>query len=95
MQSAVQTAAQTPDWLVVVLGIGVVFVGLIALVVVCTLFGKLFQNRKPAASEESPAAASTGEIEHRGELVAAVSAALAEELGTDVKGLRILSIRRL
>ena len=30
-----------------------------------------------------------------GELVAAVSAALAEELGTDISGIRILSLKKL
>ena len=31
----------------------------------------------------------------RGELVAAISAALAEELGTDISGIRILSLKKL
>ena len=34
-------------------------------------------------------------IPNRGELVAAVSAALAEELGTDVTAIRIVSIKRV
>ena len=41
----------------------------------------------------APAAAKP--IENRGEVVAAISAAIAEELGKDVSGIRILSIKRL
>ena len=32
---------------------------------------------------------------NKGEFIAAVSAALAEELGTDVTGIRILSVKKL
>ena len=44
----------------------------------------------PAAAPPAPAA-----IPNRGELVAAVSAALAEELGTDVSAIRIHSLRQV
>ena len=42
-----------------------------------------------------PAAASAETIPNRGELVAAISVALAEELGKDVKAIRIHSIKRV
>ena len=54
-------------------------------------------KKKPAAPavEDEPVAAAPQAIENRGELVAAISAAVAEELGKDVSGIRILSIKRL
>lgn len=77
-------------------GMGTVFVGLICLVGICKLIGlvvshlpelKKSEKEKP---EEIPQ-----EIPNKGELVAAVSAAIAEELGEDVRAIRITSIRRI
>ena len=42
-----------------------------------------------------PCAVSAAPEANREELVAAISAALAEELGTDITGIRILSIKKL
>ncbi len=85
---------------VVVLGIGTVFVGLISLIILCkivSLFCGLSDKEKK--SETVTAAASTTApiqvIENRQEIIAAVSAAIAEELGTDISALRILSFKKL
>jgi len=40
-------------------------------------------------------AASTNEIPNRPEFVAAVSAAIAEELGTDINKIQIVSIKKI
>ena len=48
-----------------------------------------------AAPPAVSAPVAEAEIPNRGEVVAAVSAALAEELGTDVSAIRILSFRRV
>lgn len=103
--NVVETVAQEiPNWFVCVMGMGIVFIGLICLIVLIQLLGKVSQivaNKEtsvaaPAASAPVPAAApAAGDIPNRGELVAAVSAALAEELGTDVRAIRILSIKRV
>ena len=84
--------------LVVGLGVGMVFVGLIAIILICRLMGLVFRS---AAKKQLPAVQTpdpepgplTGA--QRAELVAAVSAVVAEELGTDVSALRIISFRKL
>ena len=53
------------------------------------------KERKKKKEEIVPAAAKEEEIPDRQEFVAAVSAAIAEELGTDVSAIRILSIKRM
>ena len=84
---------------VILLGMGVVFLGLICLIFVCKLMGalvgKAVKGGKPKAEVKvAPAAAAPQAITNRGELVAAISVALAEELGRDVTDLRILSITK-
>ncbi|MBR0303823.1 MAG: OadG family protein [Clostridia bacterium] len=78
---------------VVVIGLGTVFVGLISLVGICKLIGlvcsKLPDGEKPRALPKND------EIPNRQEFIAAVSAALAEELGEDVTAIRITSVRRI
>lgn len=78
---------------VCVMGMGVTFVGLTALIFLIQLMGKLLGPGKKAA-DPAPAAAAE-ESADRGALIAAISAVLAEEMGTDVSGLRILELRRV
>lgn len=93
---------------VVLMGMGVVFIGLICIVLLVSLTGKIVQNlekntKKPSKETETDSrpsvsahsAVSFGPIPNRGELVAAVSAVLAEELGTTVQGFRICSLKRV
>ena len=80
---------------VCLMGMGTVFFGLICLIVLTTLLGRLCgqkQQSAPAAVSTAPAAVSAGDQQ---ELIAAVSAAIAEELGTDITGIRILSIKKV
>ena len=85
---------------VVLLGMGVVFLGLICLIFVCKLMGALVgkmvqgESAKKATAPAPVVAPAAAPITNRGELVAAISAALAEELGRDVTDLRILSITK-
>ena len=88
---------------VVALGIGTVFLGLIGLVILCKILSVFFNTTKEKPITEntnvSPSTDSvpkTNEtIENRQEIIAAVSAVLAEELGTDVSALRILSFKKI
>ena len=85
---------------VVLMGIGTVFIGLICIVFLCMAMSAIVRKfEKPEAKTAQPAAAepagTMGPIPNRGELVAAISAALAEELGTDIAGFRIVSLKRL
>ena len=80
---------------VCLMGMGTVFFGLICLIVLTTLLGRVCgqkQQSAPAAVSPAPAAVSAGDQQ---ELIAAVSAAIAEELGTDITGIRILSIKKV
>ena len=80
---------------VCLMGMGTVCFGLICLIVLTTLLGRVCgqkQQSAPAAVSPAPAAVSAGDQQ---ELIAAVSAAIAEELGTDITGIRILSIKKV
>lgn len=87
--------------LVIGMGLGIVFVGLISIILICYLMGfiiKSLEDRKPVAvTNAAPAApiASADPIENKGELVAVVSAVIAEELGESVEAIRIKSIRKV
>ena len=75
----------------------ILFVGFICIVIVCSIFVLLGKrgNKKKKAKEENLPVAAEEEIPDRQEFVAAVSAAIAEELGKDVSAIRILSIKRM
>ena len=79
---------------VCLMGMGTVFFGLICLIVLTTLLGRVCGHRRqdaaPASAVPAPAPAADQQ-----ELIAAVSAAIAEDLGTDITGIRILSIREV
>ena len=82
---------------VVVLGVGTVFVGLISIIILCKIIG-LFcgSGEKKAEVVAAPVAQAVSQpIQNRQEIIAAVSAALAEELGTDVSAIRILSFKKI
>ena len=74
---------------VCLMGIGTVFVGLICLIVLTMLMSKVLSGKT------TPAAVPAAQEGNREELVAAISAALAEELGTDITGIRILSMKKV
>ena len=79
---------------VCLMGIATVFAGLICLIILCKIIGALVgKEKKPAALVPTPAA--NQPIENRQEIIAAVSAAVAEELGTDISALRILSFKKI
>ena len=88
---------------VVVLGVGTVFIGLICLILLCKIVGLLcnIANKGKDTNPVTPPAAVTAPIatsepiENRQEIIAAVSAAIAEELGTDISALRILSFKKI
>ena len=82
---------------VCLMGMGTVFFGLICLIVLTMIMGKIVGGRAvPAVAAPAPAAAAPAAPEgNRQEIAAAVAAAIAEELGTDVTGIRILSMKKL
>ncbi|MBQ9196346.1 MAG: OadG family protein [Clostridia bacterium] len=107
-EAAAQAAAgkDIPTWFVVVMGMGIVFIGLICLILLISAMGAIMKRvnakqeaQQAAARAAMPAAPSiapaNAAIPNRSELVAAISVALAEELGKDVKAIRIHSIKRV
>ena len=88
---------EVPNWFVVVMGVGVVFLGLICIIVLCKIVALFCKGKSTNAKETAPVqtAAASAPIENRQEIIAAVSAVIAEELGTDVSALRILSFKKL
>ena len=89
---------EVPNWFVVVMGVGTVFVGLICIIILCKIVALLCRDKKNAkVVENAPVqtAVASAPIENRQEIIAAVAAACAEELGTDVSAIRIHSFRKI
>ena len=86
--------------LAVGIGLGTVFAGLIGLILICYIMSSLVkafakkESATPAKVANQPAPASAV-IANKGEFAAAVACAIAEDLGTDVTGIRIKSIKRV
>ena len=89
------------DSLIVVLGISVVFIGLICIVILCKIMSAVCsmaeskENAEITKSAATPVVTSQQPIENKQEIIAAVSAAVAEELGTDISAIRILSFKKI
>jgi len=87
---------QVSNLFVCLMGMGVTFIGLICLIFLTKLMGAILSKvggKEEAAAKAAPAAKES--IPNRGEMIAAVSAAVAEELGTDVSAIRIHSFRKI
>lgn len=86
-----------PNELVVLLGIGIVFIGLICIVILVKVIGLFFKNKidtkENVADAVAPVVAEP--IQNRQEIIAAVSAVIAEELGTDISAIRIHSFKKI
>lgn len=89
--------AATSTLITFLLGIGIVFIGLIALIVIIKIMGAVMKgsNKKetaaPVKAEPTPAPEPEGD---RGEIIAAVSAAIATVMGESVSGIRIVSFKK-
>lgn len=88
---------------VILMGIGVVFTGLVCIILlsmamsaICRSMGDQTSAVPAAAASAAPApAAPAAAIPNRQAMVAAIAVAIAEEMGTDPAGIRILSIKKL
>ena len=82
--------------LVVCLGLGTVFVGLVCIVLICYIMSalvKLFEG-KPKTETAKPGA-SQSPIQNKQEIVAACCAVIAEEIGTEAQNIRVLSFKKV
>ena len=83
---------------VVLMGLGTVFFGLICIIILVTITGKIVTKlQKPEAPKAvaAPAPVAAAPVQNKSEIIAAVAAAIAEELGTDVSGIRIHSFKKI
>lgn len=81
---------------VCLMGIGTVFFGLICIILLVTLMSFVCRKTEQKTTL-TPAAAPAG-VPKAGigpELIAAVSAAIAEEMGTDISAIRIISMKQI
>ena len=93
-------AAELSNAMVIGLGMGTVFVGLIALIVLCYLMSAFCKMLKKDASQikeqESPAVSNAeAPVANKQEILAACCAVIAEELGTEANNIKVLSFKRL
>jgi len=89
---------------VVLMGLGTVFFGLVCIIILCNVMSKvcaLIDGKAAATPSAAPAevhAAPTVQaapVQNRQAMIAAISAAIAEELGTDVSAIRIHSLKHV
>ncbi len=83
---------------VVAMGLGVVFVGLICIVVLCKIMSFFCKEKETAAQTPAPVTAppvQAAPIANKQALIAGICAVIAEELGTDVSSIRVLSFKKI
>lgn len=79
------------NMLVVCLGVGTVFFGLICLIAICMIMSmvcRLFEKD----TVKSPV---NDTISNKQEIVAAACAVIAEEIGTEAKNIKVISFKRI
>ena len=88
--------------LVILMGLSIVFIGLACIVFLCMAMSAVIAKfDKPESAPANaqganvPAPAVSPDPGPRGEVVAAIAAVLAEELGEDVSAIRILSLKKV
>ena len=85
---------------VVLMGLCTVFIGLICIIILVSIMSNIVQrtDRKKETASAAPASATAAPASSAGqvtpELVAAISAVIAEQMGTDVSAIRIHSIKK-
>ena len=80
---------------VCLMGIGTVFVGLVCIILLVTLMSYVCRKSE---GKSTPAPAAPVHAPKAGvgpELIAAVSAAIAEEMGTDISAIRSISMKQI
>ncbi len=89
--------AELSNIMVVSIGLGTVFVGLISIILLCYImsaFCRMFGKKAPASApvQQAPVAAP---VENKQEILAACCAVIAEELGTEANNIKVLSFKRV
>ncbi len=85
---------------VCLMGMGTVFIGLICIVVICSIISmaiRLFAKKSSAAvvPATNTAPKTALPIQDKQAIIAGTCAVIAEELGTDVSNIRVLSFKKV
>ncbi len=84
-----------------IMGMGIVFFGLICIVLLCTAMSAVFrrspEKQKDAEKDDQKFSPVSAEVDapDRQQLLAAISAAIAEDMGTDLSAIRIVSFKKI
>ena len=84
--------------LVIGMGLGTVFVGLICLIVLCYIMSyavKLFSKEPEKVTKALAQPAQNAPIQNKQEILAAACAVIAEEVGTDANNIKVVSFKRV
>lgn len=93
-----------PSWFVIVVGLGIVFLGLICIILLCKILGAICsigQQKETvpqalaATAPVTPVPQAVPAFKNRQEVIAAIGAAIAEESGCDANAIRIVSIKKI
>jgi Na+-transporting methylmalonyl-CoA/oxaloacetate decarboxylase gamma subunit len=78
------------------MGMGTVFIGLICIVLICNILGAVIKGFSKTSVKPAPTVQSVDmPIPDKQAIVAGTCAVIAEELGTDVSNIRVLSFKRV
>ena len=82
---------------VVLMGLSTVFIGLISIILICYIMGLVCKNliKDEAPKKTESVSVSSAPIQNKQEIIAGVSAVIAEELGTDVSAIKVVSFKRI
>ena len=80
---------------VCLMGMGTVFFGLICLIVLTSLMGCFCRTGREAPPAAPVPAVPAAPEPDRQELAAVIAAAIAEDLGTEISGIRIVSMKKV
>ncbi|MBR4910136.1 MAG: OadG family protein [Clostridia bacterium] len=93
---AAESAAKDIDpGTVVLMGIGTVFIGLISIIIICLITGALCGTARKPKRKMAPPESPEEDPRVRQEIIAAVCAACAEDMGADVNRLRVVSFKKV
>lgn len=90
--------AEISNGLVVGMGMGIVFIGLICLIVICYITGaicKMFAKKSDVAENVPAPAVNNEPIRNKQEILAAACAVIAEEIGTEANNIKVVSFKRV
>ena len=80
---------------VVLMGICTVFIGLVCIIVIVSIMGAICRKMVKPSSTAQALPDMAPQQSTTPEMIAAVAAAIAEDMGTDVSAIRITSIKKI